>query len=324
MILVTGANGFLGTILVQFLSTQNIPVLATYRTTLPSNLQNLANITWQQCDLLDVDAIENCMHGITRVYHCANMVSFNRSDAIALMHNNVEGTANLVNACLENNIQKFIFVSSVGAIAREGEGKLISEKTPWLQNKTTSMYALSKYKAEMEVWRAGAEGLPIAIVCPSVILGEGDYSKGSAALFTTVYNKFPFYTSGINGFVDVQDVVQSMVLLMQSNITNERFIINAANCTYLEIFSNIAVSLNVKTPKIKAGPFLSGLAWRLYAIIKIFTGKENILTKETSQTAQSIYKYDNSKFLNAFPDFKYKSLQESVIRIAKHFLSNKP
>jgi dihydroflavonol-4-reductase len=322
MILVTGANGFLGSKLIQFLSTQNIAVRATYRTTLPITLQNIPHVTWQQCDLLDVDALAECMQGITMVYHCANMVSFDESDAQLIMHNNVECTANVVNICLEYNVQKLLFVSSVGAIAREGEGKVISEKTPWLQSSSTSMYALSKYKAEMEVWRGSAEGLPVVVVCPSIILGEGNYDKGSAAIFKTVYKQFPFYTAGVNGFVDVQDVVQSMWLLMQSDISNERYIISADNFTYKYIFETIAKALKVKPPTIIAGALLSSIAWRFFALKKWITGKQSILTRETANTALSIYEYDNTKFLKAFPAFKYNNMEASIARIAQDFITH--
>ncbi len=321
MILVTGANGFLGSHLIQLLSRQGHGnIRATYKTHLPENLKQLPNINWVTCDLLDVDAIYQVMEGVTHVYHCANIVSFNPNDAHALMHNNVECTANIVNASVEHGVQKFIFVSSVGAIARESEGKLITEKTPWLQNDSTSVYALSKYKAEMEVWRGNAEGLPIAIVCPSIILGEGNYDKGSAAVFKTVYKQFPFYTSGINGFVDVKDVALAMQVLLNSDVVNQRFILSAGNYSYKSIFTKIALVLKVKPPSIKAGAILSGIAWRWYSVKKIFTGKQEILSRETAQTAQSIYEYDNSKFLNAFPAFKYRSIDETIERVCKDYL----
>ncbi len=323
MILVTGANGFLGSKLLLALSKENTPVRATYRTHLPDYLKEIKNVEWQQCDLLDVDAVTDCMQHITHVYHCANAVSFAAADAENLMHNNVESTANIINASLENNIEKFLFVSSVGAIARAKDNKLITEKTPWVNSAYTSQYGLSKYKAEMEVWRGFAEGLKVIVLCPSIILGEGDYSKGSSALFNTVYNQFPFYTNGVNGFVDVLDVVDAMRICMQSDVVNERFIINADNYSYRYIFTTIANALGVKAPHILAGPFLSGIAWRYMLVKNLFSKTKSTLTKETATTAQNKYCYDNTKFLNFFPAFTYRNMPDSIARIAAHFKNEK-
>jgi dihydroflavonol-4-reductase len=320
MILVIGANGFLGTHVLQQLSDKNVLIKATFRSMPKLAFANTNNVTWQQCDILDVDKLDDIMQGITQVYHCANTISFNGGDSQGMMHNNVEGTANVVDACLRNGIQKLLFVSSVAAIAREHEGELISEKTPWMIDDSTSQYALSKYRAEMEVWRGQAEGLNVIVVNPSVILGEGNWDNGSTQLFKNAYNEFPFYTAGINGFVDVLDVANAMVQLMNSDIINQRFIINAGNYAYKDIFTKMALGFGKKPPHIYANNFLSGVAWRWFAFKSFVTGNPALITSETAETANANYSYDNSKLLQTLPNFCYTNIEDTIARTCKKLL----
>jgi dihydroflavonol-4-reductase len=259
------------------------------------------------------------MQGVQQVYHCANSISFDARDAEQMYHNNVESTATVANACLEHGVQKLLYVSSVAAIARSEGAKLITEKTPWLLDEHTSQYGISKYKAEMEVWRAAAEGLNVVVVNPSVILGEGDWHKGSSQLFKNAYNEFAYYTKGSNGFVDVLDVCAAMMALMQSNISNERFIINQGNYAYKHIFTSMAKAFGKKPPSKFASPWMSAIVWRLFAIRKFFTGKVPLITQETAYTANQEYVYDNQKMLNAVDGFVYRDLEESIGRICEWY-----
>jgi dihydroflavonol-4-reductase len=314
MILIIGANGFLGSHVLQQLSKQQVPIKATYRSKPKQDFVSTKNVTWVCCDILDVDALDEVMQDVQQVYHCANTISFNGGDSHNMMHNNVQGTANVVDACMRNNVQKLLFVSSVAAIAREHEGALITEKTPWLIDDSTSQYALSKYRAEMEVWRGQAEGLHVIVVNPSLILGEGNWDNGSTQLFKNAYREFPFYTAGVNGFVDVIDVALAMQLLMQSDIINQRFIINEGNHAYKDIFTKMALAFGKKPPHIFANNFLSNVAWRWFAIKSFFTGKPALITSETAETANANYSYDNTKLLKALPQFKYNNIDETIKR----------
>jgi dihydroflavonol-4-reductase len=323
LILVTGANGFLGEHLLQhLLSDSSANIRAVFRSSIPDFFEKnkYTNLQWCQCDILDVDALDAVMQGVQYVYHCANSISFDSRDADDMYHNNVEGTAAVVNSCLEHGIQKLLYVSSVAAIARAEGAVLISEKTPWMLDGNTSQYGISKYKAELEVWRGAAEGLPMVIVNPSVIIGEGDWNKGSSAILKNVYNEFPFYTRGTNGFVDAKDVCRAMVLLMNSNITNERFIVNENNYSYKTIFTLMANAFGKKPPPYFAKPWMSNIVWRLYAIRKFFTGIKPLITKETAHTADTIFEYDNSKLLKALPEFTYTSMEDTLARVAVYHL----
>jgi dihydroflavonol-4-reductase len=319
MILVTGGAGLVGNELINQLLAQGKKVRAIYNHTKINSKQNLEVV---QCDILDVTTLEETMHDVTEVYHCAALVSFAPKDAAKLYKINVEGTANIVNACLQASVRKLVFVSSVAALGRIREGQTVNETMQWTAETSNSIYGQSKYLAELEVWRGAAEGLQVAIVCPSIILGYSNWNSGSTKLFKSVYDGFPWYSTGISGFVDVADVAAAMVALMESNITNEKFILAAENVTYQCVLNRIAKGFNKKAPAKKVTPFLAGLTWRLEAIKSFFTNASPLITKETAATALTNIAYDNSKLLQAIPNFKYKKLEDTIAETCKKLLEN--
>ena len=318
MILVTGASGLVGLHLIKLLAAQQKHVRALYCNTLPTNINN-PYIEWMQADILDVVALEKAMQGISHVYHCAAIVSFTAKKKNQLHHTNIQGTANVVNACLNANINKLLFVSSVAALGRIREGKPINETMNWTEETSNSEYGKSKYLAEMEVWRGIGEGLNAVIVNPTIILGCSNWNKGSAGIFKSAYNDFPWYTNGTTGFVDVVDVVNAMMLLMDSNILAQRFILSATTVTYKNIFTLIATAFNKQPPFKKVNPFIAAIVWRLAAVKAMLTGSEPLLTKETAKTAQAQVSFDNTKLISYFPEFTYTPLQDSINRICNEF-----
>jgi len=318
MVLVTGANGLVGSHLITTLLAQGKQVKALYHTS-RANI-NHQNLTWQQGDILDIVALEEVFSGIEQVYHCAAIVSFYPKEKYVLHKTNVEGTANVVNACLEAGVKKLLYVSSVATLGRAGISEPISERNKWVDGNHNSEYAKSKYLAEMEVWRGIGEGLDAVIINPSIILGCSDWTKGSAAIFKNAYNEFPWYTIGTNGFVDVHDVVTVMVSLMASNISAQRFVVSSHNLSYQALFTSIAEAFHKKPPYKLVTPFLAEIVWRIEYLKAKFTGGKPLLTKETARTAQQNISYNNSKLLKALPDFKYTAISTSIKRICKEFV----
>ncbi len=316
MILVTGGSGLLGNALIQTLLGKGRKVRALVHKT-PLDIEH-PNLTTVSGDLLDVFSIEDSLQGIDEVFHCAGFVSYAPKMLEKLYKINVEGTANLVNACLSMGIRKLVHVSSVSALASAQEG-LISEKNPWDKPAENSSYGKTKYLGEMEVWRAMAEGLNAVIVNPSVILGTGNWENGSSSLFKSVYDEFPWYSEGITGFVDVQDVVNAMILLMTSDVSEERFIISAENKTFKEVFNCMAENYSKRPPYKRVTPFIAALVWRWEKLRSVFTGGEPFVTRETARMAFKKTQYDNTKFLKAFPSFSYTSLQQSIAESCKVF-----
>lgn len=326
MILVTGASGFLGQHLLQALASQPLPVVALYNSRKPQGNWP-QNITWKQCDLLDVFAVDETMQGITHVYHCAAIVSFDARKKDQMIQGNVAATANVVNAALEAGVEKLVHVSSIAALGRTAEaavtGALITEDTHWEESRANSAYAESKFQSEMEVWRAMAEGLNAAIVNPAIILGEGDWNSGSANLMQIVYNEFPWYTEGVNAWVDVKDVVAAMVAIMNSDTSDERYIISAGNFAYREVFTEMARSLNRKPPYKRASAWMTEIVWRMEVLKSRIAAKQVTISKASARTAQTKCYYSNEKLLRHFPEFRYRELKDTVNRMAAAFLRDK-
>jgi nucleoside-diphosphate-sugar epimerase len=316
MVLVTGASGLVGKHLIQALVQKGTPVTGLYRNFIPT-FEGAEKANWIQADILDIVALEAAMEGIQHVYHCAAIVSFDSKNTQQLHQTNIEGTANVVNTCLNQGIEKLLFVSSVAALGRIRENEAINETMNWTEETSNSAYGKSKYLAEMEVWRGIGEGLNAVIVNPVIILGSGDWLKGSSAIFKSAYDEFPWYTTGTSGFVDVEDVVKAMELLMESNINAQRFIISATNIGYREIFTMIAHAFHKKPPQKKVTKLIAAIVWRLEAIKSLFTEKSPLLTKETAHTAMAIVSFDNTKLLKQLPGFAYQPLSNSIERICK-------
>jgi nucleoside-diphosphate-sugar epimerase len=311
MILVTGGSGLLGSELITSLLADGNTVRAIYNST---PLQHNDSSTFQsfKCDILDTVGMEDAMLGVTHVYHCAGMVSFNRKKKHEVFNINVNGTINVVNAAIAEGVKKLCFVSSVAALGRLREDVLITEEMNWTEETSNSNYGKSKYLAELEVWRGIAEGLPAVIVNPSLILGGGDWSKGSSGIFKSAYDEFPWYSEGVSGFVYVKDVVKAMRMLMESEISGQRYIVNATNIGFRDVFTMIAKSFGKKPPHKRVTPFLASVVWRMEAIKAMFTGKDPLLTKETAKTAQAKVEFDNRKLMKALPGFEFTELKSAI------------
>jgi len=323
-VLVTGGTGFIGSYIVKELVEKNYRVRATKRSTskFPFYIppQVFEKIEWVEADILDIVSLEEAMENVDIVIHSAAMVSFHKSDKKQVYKVNVEGTANVVNTALEKNVSKLIYVSSVAALGRSQTGNHVDEEKKWEDNKNNSHYAISKHRAEIEVWRGTGEGLNAVIVNPSTVLGYGDWNNSSCRIFKSIYDGFPWYTMGINGFVDIEDVAKMIVLLMKSDITDQRFIINGDNWSFQQLFNAIADGFNKKHPKLRATQFLGNLAREMEWIKSIFSGEKPLLTKESARIAHSRTYFSNDKILAAFPGFSFTPLQESIQKSCKKYL----
>lgn len=311
MILVTGATGLLGSYLMKELVARNKKIKALYRTQIPAQSYT-EQVEWIPGDILDVVLLEEVMQGVTEVYHCAGMVSFNPRKKKQLFKVNAEGTGNVVNAALAAGVRKLVHVSSVAALGRKIEGVPVTENVKWSEENNNSTYGKSKHFAEMEVWRGIGEGLQAVIVNPVLILGVGNWNEGSAALFKNAWNEFPWYTEGVSGMVDAADVARAMVALMESDITGERFILSAENWPLRDMFNAMATAFGKKPPHKKVQPFMASLLWRIEKIRSWFSGSDPLLTKETADTGQRKVCFDNTKLKTFLPGFAYRPLRQTI------------
>jgi nucleoside-diphosphate-sugar epimerase len=335
MILVTGGTGLVGTHLLYDLTRSGNKVRVLKRA--DSNVSNvkkvfsyytsdtealLKNIEWMDADLLDIYSLMEAMEGITEVYHCAAIVSFEKKHEAEMMRINVTGTSNMVNAALEKGVKKFCHVSSIASLGRAERGGLTSEETFWKSSPENSNYAISKYGAEREVWRASEEGLNVMIVNPSLIIGAGNWTQSSSNMFSKGYNGIKYYSAGENGFIDVRDVAALMIKLMASELKNQRYLLNSENATFRRYFDVMHESFGKVKPRIKAGSFLTGFAWRAEMFRALLTGSKPLITKETSRSANRISRFSNEKILKTFPEYQFISMEQSIKDTCALFLKD--
>lgn len=325
-ILVTGATGFIGSYLVRYLLQQGYTNIRCTRQPNSSLalLKGVADkVEWVNADLLKLMDLEDVMQGVQQVYHCAAVVSFHEKDNCQMLSINAGGTANIVNLSLDFGIEKLVHVSSIAAIGRKPNDPNIDERTPWKDDEWNSPYGISKHKAEMEVWRGIAEGLNAAIVNPANVLGSGFWQgrTSTGQIFHQIWNGLRFHPLGGTGFVDVRDVVRFMVLLMESDISGERYILSAENLPFKKVFDEIAAVLGVKPPSIPVSPFIRETAWRVAWLASKLTGKPAFITKQTARSSSRTFFYDNRKSLAAFP-FLYTPISQTIRETGAQFLQS--
>jgi nucleoside-diphosphate-sugar epimerase len=339
LIAVTGANGFLGSYVVCTLLQKGARVKALKRQSSSldefetifhyffrhcsdqEKLQFRQSLSWHHAHILDTAALMDAFKDTTTVYQCAAIVSFLQKDAPKMLETNVKGTANVVNCALICGVKILCHVSSIAAIGRGNSGEHITEDTKWVNSKNNSNYAISKYKSELEVWRGKEEGLEVVVVNPGVILGVGDWSKGSCRLFSLVWGGMPFYTLGENGYVDARDVALAMVTLVDKKITGERFILVAENIQMKWYLETVSAKLGKKPPSIHAGFLLSRMAVWVDGIRSFITRKAPVITRETARASQNVFHYSSSK-INLRASFHFITIQQTISDICNEFLKH--
>ena len=334
MVFVTGGTGLAGSHLLQELTSRGEKVRALRRKNSKTDFvkhvfdayakdpdKQLDLIEWVEGDVLDLFSLEDAMEGVTRVYHNAAVVSFDSSEREMMYRVNADGTANVVDAAIKCGVKKLCHTSSIAALGRTKQGGTIDESTQWVTSKQNSHYAISKFNGEREVWRGTAEGLDAVVILPSIILGLSDISNGSMQIFKTVMKGIPFYTPGMNGYVDARDVAKAQIFLMESDIVNEKFIISAENMSYKESLGLIADGFGKRRPSIKVNHGLALLARYFYSVKSLFTGKRPIVTKETARTAMLVHRYSNEKFIKA-SNMTFTPVRDTIRNICDIYTKN--
>ena len=174
-------------------------------------------------------------------------------------------------------------------------------------------YSISKHEAEMEVWRASQEGVPVVIVNPGVIIGPGFWKSGSGLFFYAAARESKYYLPNGTGFVSVNDVVNAMLQLMDSDIKNERFILVNENWSYFYLSKLLASGLHKKAPSKELKGWMLNFFWRLDWLKSAITGSRRKLSKNTAKILQKTEVYDNSKIQKFLPQFQHDDLEATTL-----------
>lgn len=324
MNLITGATGLVGAHVALALLQQNKSVVAIKRqgsdilktkklfSYYTSDADILFNkIKWIDADVCDVYSLLEALEGIETVYHCAGFVSFNSKDNKQMHRINAEGTANLVNACLEKNIKALCHVSSIATLQNPDITKNIDESVYWKSSPSASDYAISKYNGEREVWRGTEEGLNAVIVNPGIILGPGFWHQSSGKLIETCYHGNPFYTNGSSATIDAKDVADCMIQLTEKKEFSKRFVLIENNYSFKEILLKVHKALGKKEPSIEAGKVLLIIGKWIDKIKAFITSKEQLITKETINACLDNNSYNNKRVKETL-SYQFIPLQNTV------------
>ncbi|MBO0357076.1 NAD-dependent epimerase/dehydratase family protein [Hymenobacter sp. BT186] len=321
MIFVTGGSGLVGSFLIPALVARGLKVRALYRKQIPA-IAPAEAVEWVEGDLRDTLLLKSALEGVTHVFHCAGLVSYAPQDEEALLQVNVEGTAAVVDACLEQPGVRLCYVSSVAALGggskTQGAGtapnapEVLDEQSKWELGAAHGAYATSKYLAELEVWRGVSEGLWAVMVNPSVILGPADWLRSSTRLFRYAWQEHYFYTPGSINVVDVRDVIELMMrLTLNQNTAGERYILNGATLPLQEFLSQAATCFGKKPPTIEVPEWAAETIWRLEHARSLMTGARPLITKDTARAGRHPIVYKASKVQQA-TGHQFRPLPETI------------
>lgn len=313
MIFITGCNGLVGSFIARRLLQDGQAIRALKRQ--HSDLRYLEDIKnhieWIEGDILDTSLLNEAMQGCDKVVHSAAIVSFDAKTKDNMYKVNVEGTTNIVNLCLDLGVEKLTFISSVAALGRKKNSEVIDETNQWEASKFNTHYAQTKHLSEMEVWRGHAEGLQTVIVNPSLVLGPSPWNRSSTQLFKYVWDQRKFYATGSLNYIDVRDLAEIVFQLLASNINGDRFVVNAGNVLYKELFDKIASIFKRRAPHLKVTPMIAAIAWRLAFLQSVITRKPPFITRETAYMSQKHFYYKSDKLKEKL-NFEFRTLDESI------------
>lgn len=296
VVAVTGANGTVGKVIADHLAKENFTVKKVVR---------------PDTDILDMAGLMKAFEGADAIVHAAGFVSFNPRNKQKLLQVNVEGTQNVVNACLALGIKKLVHISSVAALGRHRKGTLINEETRWIQGMPASDYGLSKYLSELEVYRGMEEGMNVSVVCPSVVLAASDGIRSSSALFGYVWRERKFYTDFNVNYVDARDVAEMVTTLIRENFNGEKFIASAGVVPLSTLLREIARRFQKRAPSISVPVgFAIAAAW-IEELRARITGSEPMVTRQSARTLREKLIFENKKAEKQL-GFKFQSLEKTL------------
>lgn len=331
MILVTGATGLVGSHLAYSLLQQQDRIRATHRSS--SNLEAVLKvfsyftdqaedlferIEWIEADLTDICALEHAFEGVTTVYHAAAYVNFDPGNYDKLRKSNIEATANVVNLALNYGVKRLCYVSSIATIGTPTDEQVADEQSPWSWEEDNNVYAITKYNAEMEVWRSSQEGLSVVMVNPGVILGAGFWDQGSGSIVKGIAKGLPFYTDGGVGFVDVLDVVDAMILLTNSEIRAERFVLVGHNLSYLELIRRFCRAFGTQPPKRKIGRRALNIVRMADYLGHLLLRRKRSLFKDSIRSLCNRAYYSSEKIAQE-TGFTFRPLDETIDRLVNNY-----
>ncbi|MGB1206294.1 MAG: SDR family oxidoreductase [Chitinophagales bacterium] len=297
MIAVIGASGHIGNNLVRQLIEKGEKVKAIIPSFAPRHsLKDIENLTIEGGNVCDLKSLKTALEGVRVVYHLASVISITTGEYDKLHKVNVEGTKNVIAACLHHNVERLVYTGSVHAFEEPPHGITIDENTPIDPKTAIGDYGKTKAAAINEVIKATKNGLNAVVVCPSGVIGPHDYmpSLVGQSFIDFMRGKLPAYIRGAYNFVDVRDVAAGHILAYEKGKVGEVYMLSGDVLHYDEVMRLLARESGKKIPfaiPLKAANVLAKVLEKYAKLRK----KRPLLTEYSVHVLQSNCDISNAK-----------------------------
>ena len=299
MILVTGAAGHIGNVLVRELVNDGNDVRALV---LPgedvTSLESLS-VEIMEGNVLDPQALDRAMRGVDLVFHLAGIISIMPGQDDLMRRVNVDGTRNVLAAAQKAQVKRLVYTSSIHALSRDWKGK-IDESVPFDPNNQAGGYDRTKAQASLAVLEAVRQGLNAVIVCPTGVVGPYDYrgSEMGDLLRSWLRLRPHFLIEGAYDFVDVRDVARGQILACQHGKTGEVYILSGGRVRLMEMKQMVQDVLGKHSMTIKIPTWLAKFASLFTPLYYKLTRQVPKFTEYSLETVQSNSDISNQKAKN--------------------------
>jgi dihydroflavonol-4-reductase len=284
--LVTGGGGRLGNVLVRRLLENGQKVRVLEPGTLPESLAGL-DIDFMSGSVLDTGEVARATDGVDVVYHLAAKIDLSPKKDPMMYIINVEGTRNVVDACLSSGL-RLVHTSSHHALEREPLDQPLTEDKPLALNEKCE-YHRSKAIGETIVLDACERGLDAVIVNPGSMIGPHDYEPSmiGAVLIDLYFGRVPVLLEMLSDYVDVRDVADGMIAAAEKGRTGERYLLTGEVIPVMEMASLYGELTGVKVPT-RALPLWVGWVLLPFALAgSAVTKKEPFITADMLRASVS-------------------------------------
>ena len=288
MILVTGAAGHIGNVLVRELLSEDRSVRALI---LPGeDISSLAglDIEFEEGNVLDTLSLDRAMEGIDIVFHLAGVISIMPGHNEWMRKVNVDGTRNVLQAAKKAGVSRLVYTSSIHALSRNWKGN-IDERVPFDPNNPAGGYDRTKAVASLAVLEAVKDGLDAVIVCPTGVIGPHDYrgSEMGDLLMDWLRKKLHFLVKGAYDFVDVRDVARGHILACDRGQTGEVYILSGWQIKVLELKKLVQEALGQRIIAVTVPMWMAKIGAKITPLYYRLTKKTPKFTNYSLETLQS-------------------------------------
>jgi dihydroflavonol-4-reductase len=323
--LVIGSTGLLGIALVYELSSRGKEVKATVRQNSSGRALNLLkelDVEIVNTDIRDRDSIDKALDYVDDVYHAAALFKTWLPDPGEFERTNVEGTRNVLEACLKKNVRRIVYTGSHGILGLTDYPEYADESTPVLKHQfAKAPYLESKYRAEQIVRKYIQQGLDIVITNPVGMIGINDFGANITNKYikSTAQDKLPkFYVDAYVCLVDSRDVAAGHVLAMEKGKKGERYLLGGENITFKEYFSYLYELAEIEGTLIEIPlflllPFSYFLKWKA----EVFSSPP-ALTPDSVKFLMKRTRYSSRKAQEEL-GYRFRPVKESIREVYQWF-----